>query len=76
MNEALKALKPLTLKRTPELNLSVLHHFSWVSSNGLDFQIGISGDGFDAYRNCNRDELIAIRGWINEALAASETENT
>lgn len=35
-----------------------------------EFQIGISASGIEATRNLNRDELIAVRDWINEARAA------
>lgn len=46
------------------------------TKDGLDFQVGISGNGFEATRNLTRDDLIEIRDWINEALAASELGGT
>lgn len=36
-----------------------------------DFILTICGNGFEAWRNLSRDELIAIQDWIHDALAAT-----
>lgn len=61
-------------KRDPRFEIAVRKYRGSYARDGLDFEIAVLGNGFEASRNCNRDELIAIRDWINEALAASEME--
>jgi len=77
ITDALKKLDRLDFKATrtdAAFDLGVRKFRSWNANDGLDFQIGISGNGFEASRNLNRDDLISIRDWINEALQASEME--
>ena len=79
INAALKAIETLTLGETkidPLFDLGVRKYRAsyYGNDDGLDFQVVIYGNGFEASRNCNRNELIAMRDWINEALAASEME--
>lgn len=75
ITDALKKLSPMEFKAEqyePAFDICVrrFHH----SKDGFDFNIGISGNGFEASRNLTRDDLIEIRDWINEALALSEME--
>lgn len=37
-------------------------------TDGKDYQISISGNGFEAHRNLTRRDMIAIRDWINGVL--------
>lgn len=75
LTDTLKKLSPLEFRADrygPDFDISVRKFH--VSKDGLDFTIGISGNGFEAFRNLTRDDLIEIRDWINDALAASEME--
>jgi hypothetical protein len=77
ITDAMKLIDHLDFENTrteAALDLGVRKFRTWNANDGLDFQIGISGNGFEASRNLNRDELISIRDWINEALQASEVE--
>ena len=78
ITERMKKIESLSLEETkidPGLDIGVRRYRTWNAADGLDFQVAIYGNGFEASRNCNRDELIAMRDWINEALAASEMES-
>jgi len=75
MNAALKAIETLKFegpKTEPDFDLSVRkygHH-----NNGFDFHVVIYGAGFEASRNLNREDLLTIREWIDEAILASAPE--
>lgn len=75
ITDAMKKIEPLEFaadRYQPTFDLSVRKYRPVYGTNGLDFQIGISGNGFEAIRNLTRDDLTEIRDWINAALAASE----
>jgi hypothetical protein len=77
ISETLKKFDALvfeTTKTEPALEVGVRKYRTWNAADGLDFQVAIFGNGFEASHNLNRDELIAIRDWINDALVASEME--
>lgn len=71
ITEALRKLHTLEFNAAryePAFDIGVRKYGSTID---FDFQIGISGNGFEATRNLTRDDLIEIRDWINEALVAS-----
>lgn len=72
MDATLKVIETLILEETnrdPRFDIGVR---KYGAPNGLDFQVAIYGNGFEATRNCNRDELVAMRDWIDEVLEASK----
>ena len=77
LTDALKKLAKLEfepMRYEAAFDLGVRKYRPCDAADGLDFHIAISGNGFEATRNLNRDDLISIRDWINEALQASEME--
>lgn len=76
-NEALKAIETLKFeaaKHDPAFDISVRKYRTYNAADGLDFQVSVYGDGFEASRNLNCDELLMIREWIDAALEAAATK--
>lgn len=76
INAALKSLDDLKHQdqdNEPEFELRVR---KYGHTGGLDFQMSIYGTGFEATRNFNLDELISVRDWIDEAIAASAVKDS
>ena len=57
-------------KREPAFDLGYRRYRLYRDDN-FDFQVGISGNGFEARRNLSLDGLVEIRNWIDEVVTAS-----
>lgn len=58
--------------REPAFDLGYRRHFYLDRKDGLDFQIGISGNGFEARRNLSLEDLTQVRDWIDEVVRAAK----
>jgi hypothetical protein len=67
-------MKPLSLPhaRMPELELREPGYKPMLSARGEDFQIALSGHGFDVTRQLSVADLMEIRNWCEQAIVRSE----
>lgn len=57
-------------QRMPAITLRRVGYKTVFAGSGEVYQIDLSSHGVDVYRALSLDDLISIRDWCNEAIAA------